>query len=37
MRVLTLLPTLQSTDIVLPTTDGPEIRLCSVTETDAEQ
>jgi hypothetical protein len=32
MRVLALLSTLQSADIVLPTTDGREIRLRRITE-----
>src|ERR1700735_880781 len=37
MRALALLSTLQSTDIVLPTTDGREIRLRRITEPTAEQ
>jgi transposase len=37
MKVLALLSTLQSADIVLPTTDGREIRLRRVTEPTAEQ
>jgi hypothetical protein len=37
MQVLALLPTLQSADIVLPTTDGREIRLRRSTEPSAEQ
>src|SRR5467141_3112329 len=37
MRAIALLSTLQSADIVLPTTDGREIRLRRVTEPDAEQ
>jgi len=37
MRALALLSTLQSADIVLPTTDGHEIRLCRITEPTAEQ
>ena len=37
MQVLALLSTLQSADIVLPTTDGREIRLRRITEPDAEQ
>ena len=37
MKVLALLATVQSADIVLPTTDGREIRLRRVTEADAEQ
>jgi len=36
-EVLALLSTLQSADIVLPTTDGREIRLRRVTEPTAEQ
>jgi transposase len=36
-KVLALLSTLQSADIVLPTTDGHEIRLRRITEPDAEQ
>ena len=36
-KALVLLSTLQSADIVLPTTDGREIRLRRVTEPDAEQ
>jgi len=37
MRTLALLSTLQSADIVLPTTDGREIRLRRLTEPTAEQ
>jgi transposase len=37
MRVLALLSTLQSADIVLPTTDGHEIRLRRITEPTVEQ
>jgi transposase len=37
MKALALLSTLQSADVVLPTTDGREVRLRRVTETDAEQ
>jgi transposase len=37
MRAIALLSTLQSADIVLPTTDGREIRLRRVTEATAEQ
>ena len=37
MKALALLATLQSADIVLPTTDGREIRLRRVTEPTAEQ
>jgi hypothetical protein len=37
MRALALLSTLQSADIVLPTTDGREIRLRRITEPAAEQ
>jgi len=37
MRALALLSTLQSADIVLPTTDGHEIRLRRLTEPTAEQ
>jgi transposase len=37
MKALALLSTLQSADIVLPTTDGRELRLRCVTEPDAEQ
>jgi transposase len=37
MRALALLSTLQSADIILPTTDGREIRLRRITEPDAEQ
>jgi hypothetical protein len=37
MRALSLLSTLQSADIVLPTTDGREIRLRRTTEPTAEQ
>jgi hypothetical protein len=37
MKALALLSALQSADIVLPTTDGREIRLRRITEPDAEQ
>ena len=37
MKALALLSTLQSADIILPTTDGREIRLRRVTEPNAEQ
>jgi hypothetical protein len=37
MRAIALLSTLQSADIVLPTTDGREIRLRRLTEPAAEQ
>lgn len=37
MRALALLSTLQSADIILPTTDGREIRLRRITEPTAEQ
>ena len=37
MKALTLLSTLQSADIVLPTTNGREIRLRRITESTAEQ
>src|SRR5258708_8104537 len=37
MRALALLATLHSADIVLPTTDGHEIRLRRITEPTAEQ
>jgi transposase len=37
MKALALLATLHSADIVLPTTDGREVRLRRVTELDAEQ
>jgi hypothetical protein len=37
MKALSLLSTLQSADIVLPTTDGREIRLRRSTEPTAEQ
>ncbi|HLJ14324.1 MAG TPA: hypothetical protein VKV15_07510, partial [Bryobacteraceae bacterium] len=37
MKTLALLSTLQSADIVLPTTDGREIRLRRITEPTAEQ
>jgi hypothetical protein len=37
MRAIALLSTLQSADIVLPTTDGREIRLRRLTEPTAEQ
>jgi hypothetical protein len=36
-RALALLATLQSADIVLPTTDGHEIRLRRITEPTGEQ
>jgi hypothetical protein len=36
MKALALLSTLQSADIVLPTTDGREIRLRRITEPTAE-
>jgi hypothetical protein len=36
-KALALLSTLQSADIVLPTTDGREIRLRRITEPTAEQ
>jgi hypothetical protein len=36
MTALALLSTLQSADIVLPTTDGHEIRLRRITEPTAE-
>jgi transposase len=36
MKALALLSTLQSADVVLPTTDGREIRLRRITEPDAE-
>jgi hypothetical protein len=36
-KALDLLSKLQSADIVLPTTDGREIRLRRITEPDAEQ
>ena len=36
MKALSLLSTLQSADMVLPTTDGHEIRLRRVTEPTAE-
>ncbi len=36
-KALALLSTVQSADIVLPTTDGREIRLCRITEPTAEQ
>jgi hypothetical protein len=36
-RVIALLSTLQSADIVLPTTDGREIRLRRITEPTAKQ
>lgn len=36
-KALSLLSTLQSADIVLPTTDGREIRLRRITEPTAEQ
>ena len=37
MRAVALLSTLQSADIVLPTTDGHEIGLRRMTEPSAEQ
>jgi len=37
MKALALLSTLQSADIVLPTTDGREIRLRRVTEPTTER
>jgi transposase len=37
MRALSLLSTLQSADVVLPTTDGREIRLRRITEPTADQ
>jgi len=37
MKALALLSTLQSADIVLPTTDGREIRLRRITEPTNEQ
>ena len=37
IKALALLSTLQSADIILPTTDGREIRLRRVTEPTAEQ
>lgn len=37
MKALWLLSTLQSADIVLPTTDGREIRLRRITEPTDEQ
>src|SRR5712671_6115254 len=37
LRALALLSTLQSADIVLPTTDGRELRLRRITESTAEQ
>ena len=37
MKALALLSTLQSADIVLPTTDGREIRLRRITEPTVEQ
>jgi hypothetical protein len=37
MQALALLSTLQSADIVLPTTDGREIRLRRITEPTAER
>jgi hypothetical protein len=37
VKALTLLSTLQSADIVLPTTDGREIRLRRITEPTTEQ
>ncbi|MGC1448619.1 MAG: hypothetical protein WA830_01150 [Candidatus Sulfotelmatobacter sp.] len=37
MKTLALLSTLQSADIVLPTTDGRDIRLRRITEPTAEQ
>jgi hypothetical protein len=37
MKALALLSTLQSADIILPTTDGREIRLRRITEPSPEQ
>ena len=37
LRALALLSTLHSADIILPTTDGREIRLRHITEPSAEQ
>jgi hypothetical protein len=37
MKALALLSTVQSVDVVLPTTDGREIRLRRITEPTAEQ
>src|SRR5206468_5780325 len=37
MKALSLMSTLQSADIILPTTDGREIRLRRITEPTAEQ
>jgi len=37
MKAIALLSTLQSADIILPTTDGRELRLRRVTEPDLEQ
>lgn len=37
MKALALLSTLQSADIVLPTTAGAEVRLWRITEPSAEQ
>jgi len=37
MKALALLSTLQSADIILPTTDGRELRLRRVTEPNPEQ
>ena len=37
MKAIALLATLQSADIVLPTTDGREIRLRRITEPTADQ
>ena len=37
MKALALLSTLHSADVVLPTTDGREIRLRRITEPDTEQ
>ena len=37
MKAIALLSTLHSADIVLPTTDGREIRLRRITEPTAEQ
>jgi hypothetical protein len=37
IKALALLSTLQSADIILPTTDGREIRLHRITEPTAEQ
>ena len=37
MRAIALLSTLQSADVILPTTDGREIRLRRITEPTTEQ